>query len=169
MYIRILNTVLLTMAGLMLLLVPMINDHQQSHTETIKAQGGNFVSYKVNADELRRDSVTITILEHDDELFYLTMMMGKNRQSRLTFVLMDQNVKAGTYVLDDPTKRYLLLSTDSSSCNYTSDEYFNGMLTIHDYDKSMRSISGTFEFVAMSQACENFVKMTDGKFDVQFR
>jgi hypothetical protein len=128
--------------------------------------GANTLSYKLNNSNVIADSTMRTEVIEEEDAFYVNIWLGDG-STRITFALLDEVIKPGPYVLDDPTKKYLVFYDNHEACSYTSDEYYNGLLVIHKYDSGRNVVAGSFEFVAFSKECGTLTRVTDGHFDIK--
>jgi hypothetical protein len=103
-----------------------------------------------------------------DESVCFSLNSGLDYQDRLAFIIPAKSLSPGVYVLDDPAAAYVHLQQHNTECLFTSDEFYQGMLTITAHDKAQHILSGTFEFLAFSQSCGKAVRGTHGRFDVVY-
>ena len=78
----------------------------------------------------------------------------------------------GTYTMDVGLSSYRFKSdTCISSILSGKSEYhnINGVFEITRLDVSTGIISGTFEFDAVSETCQDTVRITDGRFDIKYK
>lgn len=94
----------------------------------------------------------------------LSLQLGSER---LAFVLPVKELKQGVYLLDNPTSAYIHLQ-QNTDCLFTSDEFYQGVLTIAAHNEAKHTLSGTFEFLAYSQSCIRAIRVTHGRFDVLY-
>jgi len=70
------------------------------------------------------------------------------------------------------TKDIKLSSIDmiakSIDCEYSTSTNYEGKLIVSHFDQTKWIISGTFEFEAYSNDCQATVKVTDGRFDLNY-
>lgn len=164
---RLILPVLLSLAGIFVLVAPVFNRNIES-TPSFVATGKNTLSCFLNNKEIVDSTHLHAEVVHETNLFYLNLWMGEGRQNRITFVLKEEEISERTYELDDSNNRYLTFSFHQMMCPYTSDEYYNGMLMINTYNKEKRIIAGSFEFIALSEECKELVRVEDGQFDATF-
>jgi len=167
MHTRTILPVLISFAGIFALVAPVLNTSVESIPAFI-ATGANTLSCVLNDKEITEKKYLKAEVVHESNLFYLNLWIGEGSQNRITFVLKDEEISERAYNLDDSNKRYLTFSFHQMTCTYTSDEYYSGMLMINTYDKDQKIISGTFEFIAFSDDCNELVRVKDGQFDASF-
>jgi Family of unknown function (DUF6252) len=161
--------VLLSVAGLLLFLLPFTatNNLDAAETSIKNYTGSNTLIYK--SDQVLFDEyATITAeVSHRDNLFYLNLWVG-GYENRITFVLREEVIKETAYELDHPSKRYLSFLYHGKDCIYSSDDYYTGMLMIHKYDTAQKIIAGSFEFMAYSTDCDELILVNNGTFDATY-
>ncbi len=168
MQLRSIFPVLLSFGGIIALATPLLNGSVKvsEPSADFHPTGANTISYSLNDNSI--DNTLSAEVVHENNLFYLNLWLGAERQNRITFVLKEEEISAKAYELDDPNKRYLSFSFHQKSCTYASDEYFTGMLMINTFDQERKIIAGSFEFVAFSDDCNELVLVRDGQFDARF-
>jgi hypothetical protein len=134
------------------------------HDQGLK--GSNTLSFQENGFSLTSDSTIWSEVFDEGGTFYLNIWLNSGSK-RFTFVVLEQSIEPGAIVLDDPNSRYISVYDKDQSCNFTSDEYYDGILVIHTYDTTEHIIAGSFEFIAWSQECKTLLRVTDGHFDLR--
>ncbi|HNV29359.1 MAG TPA: DUF6252 family protein [Cyclobacteriaceae bacterium] len=167
MHLRTILPVLFSIAGIFSILVPFIGSGEADDPINIPS-GGNTFSYELNSQPVSDNTFLSAEVVHENNLFHLTLWMGANRQDRITFVLKETEITEGVYELDDQNKRYLSFEFQSVNCTYTADESISGVLMINDYDRERQLIRGSFEFMAISDNCNELVRVRNGKFDATY-
>jgi hypothetical protein len=83
------------------------------------------------------------------------------------FVLLESDLQEISYSLTFPSERFAQFDDAIINCVFQT---FNnsGTLTIKKLDKLNFIISGTFEFDAYSSDCDKIVKITHGRFDLNY-
>ena len=137
-------------------------------TGNAASTGANKISFRINGQIQTKENVRAE-LSHYGSRFYLRIDPDSNRSGRFVFVIEGTKIEEATFEMRDFTSRYIMFSSDSLRCNFSADEYYNGILMIHDYDRTRRRIRGSFEVVGWSQSCDQLVRITDGKFDVTYK
>ena len=78
----------------------------------------------------------------------------------------------GTYFMDIGQSNYFLISktcVDSVISDSRIYHNINGVFQITRLDVSTGIISGTFEFDAVSETCQDTVRITEGRFDIKYK
>ncbi|MBN8682020.1 MAG: hypothetical protein J0L99_05190 [Chitinophagales bacterium] len=78
----------------------------------------------------------------------------------------------GVYNLVHPLLSYIHIDSACGSSGPQSHEYhdnINGTIQITRLDVSTGIISGTFEFDAVSETCQDTVHISDGRFDIKYK
>lgn len=87
----------------------------------------------------------------------------------ITFVLIEQGTdifyEGRTYELSNPPTRRA--EAVLSECTFFSENIISGSLSITKLDRNNLIISGTFQFTAQVNGCDN-VSVTDGRFDIKY-
>jgi hypothetical protein len=104
-----------------------------------------------------------------DQSVCLSLLTGPGNENRLAFILPADGLKPGVYLLDDPASAYVHFLQSGADCLFTSDEFYQGVLTITTHDESARTLSGMFEFFAFSRLCRTTLRCTQGRFDISYR
>lgn len=131
----------------------------------VSAKGANTFGCMVNNEPWVSHQVQAN-LHFFERSVCLSLRTGSGLEDRLAFIIQKTNLKPGTYLLDNPTSDYIHLQRTRSECLYTSDEFYQAVLTIHENDTSRKILAGTFEFLAFSQSCTAAIRGTHGRFDV---
>jgi hypothetical protein len=161
--------VLLSVAGILLFLLPFTstNNLEASETSIENYTGSNTLTYESNQLLFDQHATLTAAVAHHDNLFYLNLWMN-GYENRITFILKDEVIKESTYELDDPSRRYLSLLYHGNDCTYSSDDYYTGMFMIHKYDTVQKIIAGSFEFMAYSTDCDELIRVNNGTFDATY-
>jgi len=104
-----------------------------------------------------------------DQSACLSLRIGPDYNDRLAFILPADGLKPGVYLLDDPTSAYVHFKRTGADCLFTSDEFYQGVLTITMHDESQQALAGMFEFFAYSRLCRTALRCTQGRFNVSYR
>lgn len=170
MSVRLLTPFLLSLAAIIIIVAPMAVNKSQQDTEMegITFSGENVIQYTLNDQVIEEKDNVQAEVSCSDDLFYLNIWMGESRQDRITFVVKEEMMEPGTYELDSPSRRYLSFAHHSTKCTYASDDYYTGMLMLHELDTARKIIAGSFEFIAYSEDCEELLRVTDGQFDATY-
>lgn len=161
--------VLLSVAGLLLFLLPFTstNNLEAAETSIENYTGSNTLTYKSDQVLFDQNATLTAEVSHRDNLFYLNLWIG-GYENRITFVLREEVIKETAYELDHPSKRYLSFLYHGKDCTYSSDDYYTGMLMIHKYDTAQKIIAGSFEFMAYSSDCDELIRVNNGTFDATY-
>jgi hypothetical protein len=76
--------------------------------------------------------------------------------------------KNSTYNLYNDTNHKGQLYDEKSLCFYFTNSEHQGTITITHFDSSAFIISGLFQFEAISDQCLGIIKITEGRFDMQY-
>ena len=169
MAVRFTYPVLLSLAGLLFFLLPIVPaNHATDHISNAAYAGSNIIYFNLN--DLKIDETTTVQAEvtHSTDLFCLTLWIGNGRENRITFILKNEDIKETAYELDHPSKRYFSFLYHGKHCTYSSDDSQTGMLMIHKYDTVNKIIAGSFEFMAWSDGCDELVRLNNGQFDATY-
>lgn len=133
----------------------------------VSAEGANTFGCLVNNEPWVSNQVQATVHSFERSVC-LSLRTGTDFEDRLAFIIETTTLMPGTYVLDNPASDYIHLQRTRSECLYTSDEFYQAVLTIHEHDASRKILAGTFEFLAFSQSCTEALRGTHGRFDVYY-
>ncbi|QOI97255.1 MAG: hypothetical protein HRU69_07030 [Flammeovirgaceae bacterium] len=109
-----------------------------------------------------------TQVHYFDQSVCLSFRSGADAAERLSFVVNTTALKPGTYLLNEPGEAYVHFQLHRANCLYTSDEFYQGVLTITGHDEEQSIISGMFEFLAYSQTCNTAIRCTNGRFTASY-
>jgi hypothetical protein len=126
----------------------------------------NSVVGYVNNESWKADEVYAELSE-DARHFTISIRSGEGASERLIFVLPGL-LKRGTFLLDDPNRAYVHFYRPNYECLFTSDEYYQGVLMIDTFDPERSRLTGSFEFLAFSEDCRQWIRFSGGRFDVQY-
>jgi len=161
--------VLMSVVGLILFILPLTPTSRISEEiENKNYQGCNVIHCEFNDTEFDKSTSVLAEVSHSSNLFYFNLWFGGSRENRITFVLKDEEILETAYELNDSSKRYLSFLYQGQDCVYASDDYYTGMLMIHQYDTTSKIIAGSFEFMAYSDACHDLVRVNKGTFDASY-
>lgn len=167
MHLRTLFPLLLSVAGIFIIIIPIIGSTEAPDSFSPgMSLGANTFSYSLN--EISVENTLVADVVHEPGLFHLTLWLGEDRQNRVTFVLKEEEITTKAYALDDPERRYASFELQAATCTYTADEFFSGLLMIHAYDRERHLITGSFELMAFSDSCQEIVRIRDGMFDATY-
>lgn len=169
MLIRFAFPVMLSLAGLLFFLLPFTSINH-SETATISSEnytGNNTLTCESDQVIFDQNARIIAELSHQENLFYLNLWID-GYENRITFIIKDEEIKESAYELDHPSKRYMSLLYHGKDCTYSSDDYYTGMLMIHEYDTAKKIIAGAFEFMAYSNDCGELIRVNNGTFDATY-
>lgn len=168
MSLRLLTPFLFSLSVALILMAPVtLNNLRPSQDDEEIFNGDNTIRYALNDQVIENDQIQAE-LSHSEDLFYLNIWMGEALQDRITFVVRDEVMKPGVIELDNPSKRYLSFQHHTQRCTFASDDYYTGMLMIHEFDTAKNTIAGSFEFIAFSETCEELLRVSDGVFDATY-
>lgn len=168
MHLRTLLPLLLSVAGIFIIIVPIIGSAETTDTSIHgKPLGSNTFSCALNEKSIQNTQLVAEVV-HEPDLFHLTLWLGEARQDRITFVIKEEAITSKAYVLDDPHRRYVSFEFQTVNCTYTADELFSGLLMIHAYDRERHLIAGSFELMAFSDGCQEIVRLREGTFDATY-
>ena len=92
----------------------------------------------------------------DKNLTDIQIFVGELMEMNKSYTLTNDTNKKGQYYLEE------------ENCWFSTGPNFNGILTISFLNQSNYIISGTFEFEAYSSDCQDTVRITKGRFDMQY-
>lgn len=87
----------------------------------------------------------------------------------LYFKFLNPNPSVGTYNLDNSNSEIILSVLQREGSNKEFLLHNNGQLTISRFDLANNIVSGTFSFEAKEKTTGEIVKVTQGRFDIQFK
>jgi len=161
--------VLLSVAGLLIFLLPLVPSNKGNEASSeVTYTGSNTLFFNFNDLKIDEPNVVQAEVTHSSDLFYLNLWIGGGRENRITFVLKDEDIHENVYELDNLSKRYLSFHYQGQDCTYSSDDFYTGMLMIHKYDTANKIIAASFEFMAWSSDCNELIRVTDGTFDATY-
>ncbi len=82
--------------------------------------------------------------------------------------LLDHMLTEAEYILAEPPMGRVVLEDLRNDCEYRTSPNYSGRLIITHFDKARYIISGTFEFEVYSSKCDKVIRVTDGRFDLQY-
>ena len=89
-------------------------------------------------------------------MFISETNVGETIQANTSYILNTSTVPKGEYYNED------------QNCFYFTSSTLNGLLKITHLDTENFIVSGTFEFQAKSDSCEEVINITNGRFDLQY-
>lgn len=95
-------------------------------------------------------------------------VINENFYQGISLNVLDQNIFATEYELGDPPKSFAQLGDLRTSCGYETSSQYLGKLVVVKFDPINYIISGAFEFEASSVDCGSTVKVTNGRFDLNY-
>jgi hypothetical protein len=132
-------------------------------------QGINLIHFQVFGSELYSATEVQSDFIVSDGLMIISMWFGDSYQHHLSFIVQDRPVKKGAYSLDNPMEQYANVRIAHQGCQYSSEELYQGVLMVTHFDSSTKIISGSFELLALSQECNDLIRITEGQFDIQLK
>lgn len=140
----------------------------RSKLPEVTTNGVNSLVYLLNNEPFISSQVQ-TQVHNFDQSVCLSFRSGADSAERLSFVINTKALKPGTYLLDEPGTAYVHFQLQRNTCLYTSDEFYQGVLTITGHDENLDMISGMFEFLAFSQSCNTAIRCTNGRFSASYK
>ncbi|MEO0272796.1 MAG: DUF6252 family protein [candidate division WOR-3 bacterium] len=95
-------------------------------------------------------------------------LKGNNLDQGMSFYIYDLNLSIKEYSLTDNTDQYANFGDNILKCGFKTTSAYSGTLIITNIDNVKFIISGIFEFEAYSPECDKIVKITNGRFDLNF-
>ena len=89
-------------------------------------------------------------------MFISETIIGEPIQADTSYILNTSSVPKGEYY------------NEAQNCFYYTSSNHNGLLKITHLDTENFVVSGTFEFQAKSDSCEEVINITNGRFDLQY-
>jgi hypothetical protein len=83
-------------------------------------------------------------------------------------IWLETNFKIETYWLNSDVSNIAYYIDGISGCTYQSFSPFSGFLKLNYVDSTNLIISGQFEFEAVSTDCLDTIRITEGRFDMQY-
>ena len=131
--------------------------------------GNNTFSCHFNGEKWTDSKSVQAELGFENGYLYLVLWLGNEYNERVYFVTKTDQLRTGTYELDEPGSKYMAIQRHADQCDFVTDAYYGGRLMIHTYDPVRNIVAGTFECLAFSESCNEVIRVTDGKFDVTYR
>ncbi len=91
-----------------------------------------------------------------------------NTDQIIAIGLYELNLSVNEYLLTDYPNNFGRLRDLIDNCEFVTSSSNVGKLKINHLDKTNFIISGTFEFEAYSSVCDKIVKITHGRFDLNY-
>lgn len=85
-----------------------------------------------------------------------------------SFSILQDTVKAGTFMLDDVVKRKGSFSSDLTNCYYETNDNNSNKLEITCFDTVQRIVSGRFELHFAARGNCAALDITNGRFDIKY-
>lgn len=104
----------------------------------------------------------------NDVLHISAGLITNNFSQRITMRMVFPNLTEKDYILIDYPTGEGLVEDIRNSCLYETSSTHSGKLTITFFDNINYIISGTFEFECYSIDCDKIVKVTHGRFDLNY-
>jgi len=92
----------------------------------------------------------------------------EEREQNIIIWLSEQELKLQPYLLNSQSVNKAFLFNPVSDCDYETYDPQSGKLTIEFLDFEDFIIAGTFEFEAVSDDCQDTVRVTEGRFDLNY-
>lgn len=132
-------------------------------------QGKNTFGCLVNGEAF------VPIYSTDADAVYQqgSLEIGGNQNSQARNIIIwviDPHLTIGNYPLDGSVYHIARFYDQKTKCEYLtrSEEGLQGTLTITRIDRERYILSGLFSFTAYSEDCQDTVRVTDGRFDLQY-
>lgn len=118
----------------------------------------------------------VTKTSIDDYAFYQNMILGigssvrnQTQSQMMLFTIADRVTAGSTYDLTDNTRSIAQFSWQplTGDCRYDPESVLAGNLTISKFDPVNLIVSGSFEFITHTPACDT-VRVTNGRFDFTY-
>jgi hypothetical protein len=115
----------------------------------------------------------IASVQSDYQLGHLSISAGVSNSvftAVLSIDVHDSNLKEQSYSLTESglNEDYARYYDFKLSCEFLSDKFNSGTITISHLDEVNYIVSGTFEFDVYSNDCNRVIKVTDGRFDIRY-
>jgi hypothetical protein len=101
-------------------------------------------------------------------LFITASVITSNSDQIITMSLFDLSLSEKEYALAEHPEIFGRLRDLKNNCEYLTSSSYTGKLIITHFDQINFIISGTFEFEAYSNDCDKIVKITHGRFDLNY-
>ena len=92
----------------------------------------------------------------------------KREREQAIGIDLNTDLGVGNYVINDFFPADADFRNLVNSCIYTSTDHVGGILNITFTDYQKFIVSGTFNFLAISNDCQDTVKVTNGRFDLNY-
>lgn len=101
-------------------------------------------------------AIDINSLTREVSFFLSESSIGENIKENQSYILNNNTIMKGQYYRED------------LNCFYYTNNMLVGSVKITKIDRINYIISGTFEFDAISDTCNDIVKITNGRFDLKY-
>lgn len=96
------------------------------------------------------------------------LLEKKGIDQGMGFIIHDLNLEEKIYTLSLPPDKYAAFGDNILNCGFETASLYSGTLTVTNFDSNRFIVSGTFEFEAYSDDCNRIVKVTEGRFDLNY-
>ncbi len=86
----------------------------------------------------------------------------------ISIIILEANLTETEYILTEYPQIFGRLRDYNSNCEYLTSTLYTGRLIITHFDQTNFIISGTFEFEGYSANCSKVIKITNGRFDLNY-
>lgn len=115
-----------------------------------------------------KTSIDADAYYQEGRLFIYAKLDSGGIDQEMTISLFDFDLMEGEYILTEYPEIFGELRDLKTNCEYLTSASHIGKLTITHFDQTNFIISGTFEFEAYSDDCDKVVKVTHGRFDLNY-
>jgi len=132
-------------------------------------EGKNTFGCLVNGEAwVTKTSIDASSFYQGNILFISAGVTEREREQDISFTIEDEFLSTGTYNLKSSNRMKGLLYNQTENCDYKTFDPQSGELTISLLDFNKFIIAGSFEFEAVSVDCQDTVRVTEGRFDLNF-
>lgn len=144
------------------------DDKLPKATQSGKNTFGCLVNGKVWVTETTTDA---SAFYQDGVLLISATLETISRDQGISFYIYDQDLAESNYPLQehiDQFSSFANFGDDILDCGFETTSSHNGNIIITHLDQTNFIISGTFEFEAYSDDCDKVMKITKGRFDLNY-
>jgi hypothetical protein len=113
-----------------------------------------------------KTSIDASAFYQEGVLFIAASVTNKDFDQTISLNVHDNNLTTKEYLLSGSP--FALIEDLKANCEYRTSLLYTGKLVIDYFDQTKFIIAGTFEFEVYSDDCDKIVKITHGRFDLNY-
>jgi hypothetical protein len=115
-----------------------------------------------------RSSIDASAFYQEGVLSITATLINKVFNQGIIIGLFEDNLETKEYLLSEYPQMFGLVEDIRNNCDYVTSISYEGKLVITHFDQINFIISGTLEFEAYSDDCDKIIKVTHGRFDLNY-